>query len=233
MPPGRPCECRSRGGRHGQTSLPMPPGQGYRGGAVMEQKPTSPFSNDRVRDEPSEPEPPIAPSTETTFRHDPPVGGDVTEPAPAELELTSSREEEYSLSDDAAPSVAVRPQTPLGVPRDHLPGDAAPAPMGFAPAIPDDPDDEDEDAKPPSNAPRRGTFTILATIWLACWFGVMFLVLNHRFDRKMDWNTSYFSIAARNLVREGFVKQRGGIYLTAGQGFELSQKEFYPGHPPL
>jgi hypothetical protein len=137
------------------------------------------------------------------------------------------------MAEDAAPSGAVRPQTPLGVPRDHLPGDAAPSPMGFAPPIPDEPDDEDEEGKPRSHAPRRGTFTILATIWLACWFGVMFLVLNHRFDRKMDWNTSYFSIAARNLVRDGFINLRGGIYLTAGQGFELSQKEFYAGHPPL
>ena len=114
--------------------------------------------------------------------------------------------------------------------RDHLPGDAAPAVMR---STDENEVDEEEASAPLSQAPRRGTFTVLSTIYLACWFGLMFLVLNHRFDRKMDWNTSYFSIAARNLAREGFWNLRGGIYLTAGENFSRADREFYPGHPPL
>jgi hypothetical protein len=112
-------------------------------------------------------------------------------------------------------------------PRDHLSGDAAAVPV-----VAPDPT-LSESATALAAAPSNRTFTLLALLYLAAWAGAIFLVLDHRFDRRMDWNTSYFSIAARNLAREGFVKLRGGIYLTAGQGFEPGEREFYSGHPPM
>jgi predicted ATPase len=137
--------------------------------------------------------------------------------------------DDYSLSLDTSrpversPSRAAGPESELSVPRDHLPGDAAPTPTAPTP--------------PPagidSKMPRVRTFWVLALVYLLVWAGLMFLVLNHRFDRKMDWNTSYFSIAARNLVRDGFWNLRGGIYLSAGEKFDAGQREFYPGHPPM
>src|SRR5205814_10662283 len=39
--------------------------------------------------------------------------------------------------------------------------------------------------------------------------------------------------AARNLVRDGFVHLRGGVYLTAGEHLNTDQRDFYAGHPPL
>jgi hypothetical protein len=90
-----------------------------------------------------------------------------------------------------------------------------------------------------ADAPRRPNFGLWALIWVVAWGGAMALTLNHRFDRRFDWNTSYFSIAARNLVREGFVKLHGGMYLNAGdfaiaRGTDEGVKgAFYAGHPPL
>ena len=115
---------------------------------------------------------------------------------------------------------------------DALPGDAAPTPLmplDDAPAAP-----RVTIIRPPASpvaavGPRGGSFTLWALIWVAAWAGCMSLALNHRFDRKFDWNTSYFSIAARNLVHDGFVKLQGGVYLTAGG----VRDNFYAGHPPL
>src|SRR5688500_7775532 len=139
--------------------------------------------------------------------------------------------DDYALSLDTSrpversPPRAVRPDSDLSTPRDHLPGDAAPTPTASGSTS----SAGSMDAK----MPRVRSFWILSLVYLLVWAGIMALVLNHRFDRKMDWSTSYFSIAARNLVRDGFVNLRGGIYLTAGENFEMGQREFYAGHPPM
>src|SRR5207253_574347 len=62
--------------------------------------------------------------------------------------------------------------------------------------------------------------------------GGMAGLLNHRLDRKFDWNTSFWAISARHLAHEGFLKFHGGIYLTAGD-MPRQAHNFYAGHPPL
>ena len=139
-------------------------------------------------------------------------------------------------------------------PSDAMPGDAAPtplvtpepapAPVAVAPEPAPAPPAEPEPASAPvvtyaepsvatARPPRSGTFTLWLLIYLIAWGGIMGLTLNHRFDRKFDWNTSYFAVAARNLVRDGFVHLRGGVYLTAGEHLNVDQRDFYAGHPPL
>src|SRR6266567_10728 len=68
--------------------------------------------------------------------------------------------------------------------------------------------------------------------WMAIYVGGMAGLLNHRLDRKFDWNTSFWAISARHLAREGFLRFRGGIYLTAGD-MPREAHGFYAGHPPL
>src|SRR5439155_23100153 len=114
----------------------------------------------------------------------------------------------------------------------------APAPVVVAPEPAPAPPAEPEPAPAPvvtyaepslAGPPRARTFTLWLLIYLIAWGGVMGLTLNHRFDRKFDWNTSYFAIAARNLVRDGFTHLRGGVYLTAGEHLNLDQRVFYAG----
>jgi hypothetical protein len=118
---------------------------------------------------------------------------------------------------------------------DALPGDAAPTPLvPLAPIEESKPNPRVTIIRPPAtpaaaSSPRDVSFTLWALIWVAVWTGCMGLTLNHRFDRKFDWNTSYFSIAARNLVQDGFAKLHGGVYLNAGD----LRDNFYAGHPPL
>jgi hypothetical protein len=128
---------------------------------------------------------------------------------------------------------------------DHLPGDAAAEviPLTIQGDMPLPPPrlagDEPEPGPvtyaspdvPTARPPRQGLFTVWALVWVAVWSGGMALLLNHPFDRRFDWNTSYFSIAARNLVRDGFARSHGGVFLTAGDF--TGHRAFYAGHPPL
>lgn len=127
-------------------------------------------------------------------------------------------------------------------PKDHLPGDAAldiiplksPAeaePAAVQHVMIDEPMEYASPDVATARPPRQGLFTVWAIVWVALWAGGMWLLLDHRLDRKFDWNTSYFSIAARNLVRDGFAASHGGVYLTAGD-FK-GHRSFYAGHPPL
>jgi 4-amino-4-deoxy-L-arabinose transferase-like glycosyltransferase len=133
-------------------------------------------------------------------------------------------------------------------PRVHLPGDAAaeliplreltPAIVGDEPIVdvihePARRAGADVAAAAAVAPPRQGAFTLWAVVWIAAWAGGMWLLLDHRFERAFDWNTSYFSIAARNLVREGFVASHGGVYLAAGDFKDHRGESFYAGHPPL
>jgi hypothetical protein len=137
------------------------------------------------------------------------------------------------------PSSNAASATPLP---DALPGDAAPTPlMPLAPAVETPANPRVTIIRPPAApaaavSPRGVSFALWALIWVVAWSGCMALTLNHRFDRKFDWNTSYFSIAARNLVNEGFAKLHGGVYLLAGHPPTYANHErddFYAGHPPL
>jgi 4-amino-4-deoxy-L-arabinose transferase-like glycosyltransferase len=123
-------------------------------------------------------------------------------------------------------------QTPP--PADALPGDAAPnelIPLKDDAAAPPHPALVRDPQSPTAPGPRGGSFALGMLAWLVVWAGLMALTLNHRFDRKFDWNTSYFSICARNLLTDGFVASNGGLYLTAGD-FK-GERQFYAGHPPL
>jgi hypothetical protein len=152
------------------------------------------------------------------------------------------------VSDAATP--AARPIS-VPPPTDHMPGDAAPTPLiplkeepqarrDFAVAGDTTPNAVIIRPPHPTTAalaagPRAGSFALWAIIWVAAWAGVIALSFHfhHRFDRRFDWNTSYFSIAARNLVKDGLVADRGGLYLTAGDFKGQDDREFYAGHPPL
>jgi hypothetical protein len=160
--------------------------------------------------------------------------GDAAEPAiemPATIE-SDRRAPEPAFAPDPAPTFDPAPVTT-----------PTPAPEPIALAAPS----VSQESRPTANAvilrapegiaatavTQRGTsFTLWALLWVVAWAGAMALTLNHRFDRKFDWNTSYFSIAARNLLREGFVELHGGIYLNTGE-FAIGKDSFYAGHPPL
>lgn len=142
-------------------------------------------------------------------------------------------------SASSAPLANAPGDTPLP---DALPGDAAPTPLvPLAPVVETPANPRVTIIRPPAVpaaavSPRGVSFTLWALIWVAVWSGCMALTLNHRFDRKFDWNTSYFSIAARNLVNDGFAKLHGGVYLLAGHPPTVANHEredFYAGHPPL
>jgi hypothetical protein len=191
-----------------------------------EPKPSSPPPEDPERAEPS-PADPGSPTFSSQPVQDVP-----------EYELDARPPEvEPATVDQPLAAVAAPPPT------DALPGDAAPTPLIPLKELEVSPTPTPapasrveivEDLTPPVTpvaAPRQGAFTLWVIVYVAIWTGAMWLTLNHRFDRRMDWNTSYFSITARNLLHDGFVADRGGMYLTAGD-FK-GQREFYAGHPPL
>ncbi len=157
---------------------------------------------------------------------DQPIKPETPADAPSDVPL------EIAPVPEAPPEPALTPPLP---PPDALPGDAAPTPLvSLAPLDDAKPNPRVTIIRPPAApaaapAPRGVSFTLWALIWIAAWSGVMSLTLNHRFDRTMDWNTSYFSITARNLVTDGFAKLHGGMYLNAGN----IREDFYAGHPPL
>jgi hypothetical protein len=141
-----------------------------------------------------------------------------------------------AMPGDAAPTPLV---TPAPAP---TPATVAPEPAASAPTVVPEPAPAPasapvvtyaEPAAATAGPPRPSTFTLWLLIYLIAWGGIMGLTLNHRFDRKFDWNTSYFAVAARNLVRDGFMHLRGGVYLTAGEHLDRNQRDFYAGHPPL
>ncbi|HYE20431.1 MAG TPA: hypothetical protein VEA69_18435 [Tepidisphaeraceae bacterium] len=87
-------------------------------------------------------------------------------------------------------------------------------------------------AEPAALPAMRGGYSIWAMLFIAIWAGGMWLTLNHPMDRKHDWKTAQNAIAARNLATEGFVRLNGGVYVTAGKGFETS-RVLDPTQPPL
>ncbi|HSI35359.1 MAG TPA: hypothetical protein VK986_17395, partial [Tepidisphaeraceae bacterium] len=87
-------------------------------------------------------------------------------------------------------------------------------------------------AEPGALPAMRGGYSIWAMLFIAIWAGGMWLTLNHPMDRKHDWKTAQNAIAARNLATEGFVRLNGGVYVTAGKGFETS-RVLDPTQPPL
>lgn len=208
VPPGEPAE--DTGAKPGEEQVTGEPTPAETPGPIpVETGGSSPFFSEvppPLVDAPADPEP--APAAEDQPPND--------APAP-----------EYALSGEA-PAVAA--DAPAETPADNLPGDGANYPNAtiIRPPAPPAPA-----ARPRRTiSPRSGFFAVLAIAWLAGWGGTMWRVLDHQFDRSFDWNTSYFSVAARNLVREGFVEMRGGVYITAGEGFGTT-REFYAGHPPM
>jgi len=145
----------------------------------------------------------------------------------------------------AAPEpIAIAEETPTALtrpsafasttPRDNLPGDAAPAPVSKSTIIhlppPAEKKRRDKAAsKPVSEAVAAplpavpGGFSLWALLFLAIWAGLMWLTLNHGFDRQSDWKSAQNAIAARNLLNEGFLPLKGGVYVTAGKDFAQSR----------
>lgn len=158
---------------------------------------------------------------------EPPVQAELEpQPVPVEVETTPIEPQAYP--------VASEPVMNDTAPADALPGDAASTPT--IPVV-EEPTDEPPVAAGPvvvaSTGPTGGTFTLWMLIYVLVWTGAMYFTLNHPFTRRFDWNTAYFSISARNIVRDGFMTLRGGLYPTAGEGFDHEHRIFYPGHPPL
>jgi len=152
------------------------------------------------------------------------------EPAPIEPRIRPLEPPapQYELAEPAKPA-----------PIDGLTGDAAPVPIVPAYSRPGvRPGDTlatvgAEPTSTPVPSPRSGSFSRWTLIYVLVWTCVMATLLNHRFDRRFDWNTSYFSIVARNLNTLGFRATHGGMYLVAGDRIPLENREFYAGHPPL
>jgi hypothetical protein len=187
-------------------------GASIRGDEAIDTGVAAPFSSQPVRDatayEAGTDAGPVVRFNESEMRIDPPAPRDHL-PGNAGAELIPLKEPGEAFANVSADPVVDVIHEPAG-------------PMGYA--TPDV-----VTARPP----RQGLFTLWAVIWVAAWAAGMWLLLDHRFDRKFDWNTSYFSVAARNLLRDGFVASHGGVYLAAGDFGEHRGESFYAGHPPL
>jgi len=146
-------------------------------------------------------------------------------PAP-ELEIAP---EPIELTDEKPTAMHPPRLGSASAPRDNLPGDAAPVPSKSTIIHLPPPAEKKRKAKAPATLPSEvapatlptipGGFSLWAMLFLAIGAGLMWLTLGHPFDRESDWKSAQNAIAARNLLNEGFLPLRGGVYVTAAKDF--------------